>query len=56
MNITNEQLGQLANIYNALLNVRINGDDMFILADAMRALKQTVIQIKEQNENKEVKE
>lgn len=49
MNITREQLEQLARIYNTFLNINTRGEDTFIMADCLRALEQTIKQIDEAN-------
>lgn len=48
MNITREQLEQLARIYNTLLNVNTHGEDTLIMADCIRALEQVIKQIDEE--------
>lgn len=48
MNITREQLEQLARIYNTLLNVSTRGEDTLIMADCIRALERVIKQIDEE--------
>lgn len=48
--ISQEQLQQLANIYNALLGVHTCGEDTFTFADCMRALQQMILSISETKE------
>ena len=45
MNITQEQLQQLARIYNTLMNISTRGEDTFIMADCLRALEQVIKEI-----------
>ncbi len=47
MNITQEQLEQLTRIYNTMLEISTKGEDTLIMADCLRALEQTVINIKQ---------
>lgn len=48
MNITREQLEQLARIYNTLLNISTRGEDTLIMADCIRALERVIKQIDEE--------
>lgn len=41
-NMTQEQLNQLARIYNTLLVINTKGDDTLVMADCIRALKQLI--------------
>lgn len=53
MNITREQLEQLARIYNTLMNISTKGEDTFIMADCLRAMEKVVTDIdKTNNEQK----
>ena len=45
MEITREQLEQLARIYNTLMNVSTKGEDTFIMADCLRAMEQVITTI-----------
>lgn len=45
MNITREQLEQLARIYNTLMNISTKGEDTFIMADCLRAMEKVVTDI-----------
>ena len=47
MNITQEQLEQLTRIYNTMLEISTKGENTIIMADCLRALEQTVINIKQ---------
>lgn len=47
MNITQEQLEQLTRIYNTMLEISTKGESTLIMADCLRALEQTVINIKQ---------
>ena len=47
MNITQEQLEQLTRIYNTMLEISTKGENTLIMADCLRALEQTVINIKQ---------
>ena len=52
MNITREQLEQLARIYNTLMNISTKGEDTFIMADCLRAMEKVITDIdKANNEN-----
>lgn len=41
-NMTRDQLNQLVRIYNTLLTINTKGDDTLIMADCIRALKQSI--------------
>lgn len=45
MIITREQVEQLTRIYNTMLTIGTKGEDTLIMADCLRALEQTIIQI-----------
>lgn len=45
MIITREQIEQLTRIYNTMLNIGTKGEDTLIMADCLRALEQTIVQI-----------
>lgn len=45
MNITHEQLDILSRIYNAMCEIRTNGQDTMTMADCLRALESIVTQI-----------
>lgn len=47
MNITQEQLEQLTRIYNTMLEISTKGESTLVMADCLRALEQTVINIKQ---------
>lgn len=49
MNITREQLEQLARIYNTLMNISTKGEDTFIMADCLRAMEKVVTDIDKAN-------
>ena len=49
MIITQEQLEQLARIYNTFLNINTRGEDTFIMADCLRALERVIKEIDESN-------
>jgi hypothetical protein len=40
--MTQDQLNQLVRIYNTLLTINTKGDDTLIMADCIRALKQSI--------------
>lgn len=40
--MTQEELNQLVRIYNTLLTINTKGDDTLIMADCIRALKQSI--------------
>lgn len=45
MNITREQLEQLARIYNTLMNVEAKGENIFVMADCLRAMEKVITDI-----------
>ena len=45
MEITREQLEQLARIYNTLMNISTKGEDTFIMADCLRAMEKVITDI-----------
>ena len=45
MEITREQLEQLARIYNTFMNISTKGEDTFIMADCLRAMEQVITAI-----------
>ncbi len=45
--MTNEQLQQLARIYNTLLTVTTKGEDTVIMADCIRAFQQVLLEIRD---------
>lgn len=47
MNITQEQLEQLTRIYNTMLEINTKGESTLVMADCLRALEQTIINIKQ---------
>lgn len=47
MNITQEQLEQLIRIYNTMLEISTKGESTLVMADCLRALEQTVMNIKQ---------
>lgn len=51
-NMTQEQLNQLARIYNTLLVINTKGDDTLVMADCIRALKQLIEGISVEDEPK----
>lgn len=50
MNITLEQLQQLARVYNTLLTISTTGENTIVMADCLRALKKTIEEIDSQGE------
>ena len=51
MNISKEQLEQLARIYNTLLNISTRGEDTLVMADCLRALETVIKNIDESNKS-----
>ena len=55
--ITMEQLQLLTRIYNTLLTIETKGENTLIMADSLRALEQTIVQISQgqdiEDENEE---
>ena len=51
--MTQNDLQVLANIYNNLLGVSTHGEDTFIMADSMRALKEFIFTKQKELEHKE---
>lgn len=47
--MTQEQLTQLARIYNTLMQVNTKGEDTFIMADCLRALQKVLVDIQDQD-------
>lgn len=45
MEITREQLEQLARIYNTMMNISTKGEDTFIMADCLRAMEKVITDI-----------
>lgn len=45
--MTNEQLQQLARIYNTLLTVTTKGEDTVIMADCIRAFQAVLLEIRD---------
>lgn len=50
MIITEKQLQQLQRIYNTLLEINTKGTDTLIMADCLRAIEQTIINIQNNQE------
>lgn len=49
--MTQEQLTQLARIYNTLMQVNTKGEDTFIMSDCLRAMQQLLVDMQEQNQS-----
>lgn len=45
MEITREQLEQLARIYNTMMNISTKGEDTFVMADCLRAMEKVITDI-----------
>ena len=45
--MTNEQLQQLARVYNTLLTINTKGEDTVVMADCIRAFQQVLIEIRD---------
>ena len=45
--MTNEQLQQLARIYNTLLTINTKGEDTVVMADCIRAFQQVLLEIRD---------
>lgn len=45
MEITREQLEQLARIYNTFMNIELKGENIFIMSDCLRALEKVITDI-----------
>lgn len=57
MYITNEQFDLFSRIYNAMLEINTRGEDTLLMADCLRALKQTLTEIDQNSKiNEEKKE
>ena len=52
----NQELQQLANIYNTLLNVSTYGENTIMMADCLMALKQFIVTQKEKIDNSQKEE
>lgn len=52
--MTTTRLQQLANIYNSLLRMQVSGENIMVLGDSLRALREIILQEdKELQESKE---
>lgn len=45
--MTNEQLQQLARVYNTLLTITTKGEDTVVMADCIRAFQQVLLEIRD---------
>lgn len=45
--MTNEQLQQLARVYNTLLTITTKGEDTVVMADCIRAFQQVLLDIRD---------
>ena len=45
--MTNEQLQQLARVYNTLLTINTKGEDTVVMADCIRAFQQALLEIRD---------